>query len=104
MKSHEVSTELQDFIEDLEVWAKNWIDEVNDVVVQHIDELFKDEAIRYLVKKYKEAKTTDEKLNKGYLLGAYMYEDKVMRNKHYNLDTYSQALYELCYKRYVKEK
>lgn len=98
----DMTTELQDFITDLEIWARNWVDEVNQVIVEHIDDLFKDESIRYLVKKYKETKLKYDKMNKGYLLSACMYGDKVSKYQSFDLDTYSQALYELCYKRYIE--
>ena len=104
MERKETSAELQDFILDLEVWANQWVDEVNNVVVQHIPELFDDEAIRYLVKQYRELKTCDDKMNKGYLLSAYMYNDEVLRHKSYDLETTSQTLYILCYKRFIEKK
>ena len=103
MKHKDVSAELQAFIEDLEVWAKSWVEEVNEVVLEHIEELFNDEAVRYLVKKYKEEKLKCEKMNKGYLLSAYVWGN-MSKYKSLNIECFSQVLYELCYKRYTKEK
>lgn len=96
----EVSKEKKEFIMDLQEFAENWIDEVNNVILEHIDELFEDATIRFLVKRYAEEKRKNKEFNKHYLLSAYEHEHEVI--KHRSISNFGDALYELCYKRYDK--
>ena len=95
----ELTKEMREFIEDLQVFANDWVEEVQQVIVEHLDELFKDEAIRYLAKENRRIVEDNKKHNSNSLLNAYQFESEVIIC---NRSTYSDALYELCYKRYIK--
>ena len=96
----EITKEMKDFIEDLQVFANRWVDSVQQVIVDHIEELFEDKSIVYLAKEYRKQKETNDHFNRKTLLEAYENEMPVHRLK-LTFD-YSDALYELCYHRYVK--
>ena len=97
-----VSEDLQDFINKLQLWAINWIDDVNNVVVQHIDELFDDEAVVHLVNLYAQEKATADRMNKNYLLSAYRFNETIVKSPSDFSGWINSALYELCYKRYTR--
>jgi proteasome lid subunit RPN8/RPN11 len=100
----EVSNEMREFLLDLGVFANMWIDEVQNEILKHVDELFNDEAIRFLVHQYAEETRYNTERNKDVLLHAYEYEwGKIITNKNV-LYNHKDALYQLCYKRYVKEQ
>lgn len=99
-----VSKELAKFIEDLQAFANNWVDEVNNVILAHIDELYNDPAVRHILKLYTEDKQRMKHFNEHYLYNAYVYEDKkVDRYRAFNEWAHS-ALYEICYRRFLKEE
>lgn len=95
----QLTNEKKDFIMDLQEFAKVFIDEVQQVICNHIDELYEDEAIRYLVKRYAEEERNREKWNKSTLLDAYQFEHDIV--SHISVYDYHDALYDLCYKRYT---
>jgi hypothetical protein len=97
----EISKEKKEFIMDLQEFGEQWIDKVNQVMLEHIDELFEDEAIRFLVKQNAESKREAKKSNKTYLLDAYQYGHQVIKSTSFH--NHTEALYQLCYKRYVKD-
>ena len=98
-----LTNEKKQFILDLEMFAKNWVDEVNNVILKHIDELYEDASVRYLVKKNADEVRDLSKRNEEYLLVAYYLEkDEVYRSR--KLDDYTSVLYDLCYKRFKDEK
>lgn len=96
----EVSKEMREFLEDLQVFANHWVDSVQQVIVDHIEELFEDKAIVHLAKEYRKEKERNDHFNRKTLLDAYEYEIPVHSFKIAR--DYTQALYELCYCRYVK--
>ncbi len=99
-----LSNEMRDFLIDLQVFAGCWVEDVQNVILEHIDELFADEAIRFLVKQYAEETNKNAERNKKAILDAYEYEHNkvfIWKNALYN---HRDALYQLCYKRYVDEK
>ena len=93
----EISKEKREFIKDLQVFASNYVKEVQQVIVNHIDELYNDDAIRYLVKENKRIVDENKYFNSNSLLEAYEFEREVST---YSQPTYSDILYALCYKRY----
>lgn len=97
----EISEEKKQFILDLQEFGEQWVDRVNQVILEHIDELFEDEAIRYLVKQNADSKRDAKDRNKTYLLDAYQYEHDVLKSTPFY--SHTEALYQLCYKRYVKD-
>lgn len=98
----EVSNEMKEFIADLEVWAVNWVEKVQQVVVDHLDELYQDSSVRYLAKKYREMSEAYYRFNKGKLLSAYEYNRPVCKHSMSDMTNYSNVLYELCYRRFNK--
>lgn len=93
--------EMTQFAKDLELWGNGWVDEVKQVVVEHFDELYNDEAIRYIARKYAEVVETRKVFEKDWLVRAYETEMEVKTYSPNN--PYTEVLYELCYRRYVKK-
>lgn len=92
--------DFRDFVEALQVFACIWFEEVNKVILEHIVELYEDSAVKHLVHQYAiEVKRVDN-LNYNYLMSAI--ENSTLSIYHSAYD-YSQALYELCYRRFVRE-
>lgn len=100
----EISNEMRQFLLDLQVFAGCWIDEVQSVILKHVDELFADEAVRFLVKQYADEERRNKKSNEKSLLYAYEFGyDKIISSKNI-LYNHKDALYQLCYKRYVDKE
>ena len=99
----EITKEKEQFINDLQVFANNWVDEVNNVILKHIDDLYKDESVKYILSLYVKDKEKVQKFNEHYLLEAYKFERTEVDKFKVFYDWANSALYELCYKRYVKE-
>lgn len=99
-----LTNEKMQFIKDLDLCFKPYTNEVRNVVLKHIDELYEDDAIVYLVKTYaKELKRVEEH-NQHPLLSAYIWEnEKVRTDKVSCVYDFHEALYHLCYHRYLKE-
>lgn len=92
--------DFRDFVEELQVFACKWVEEVNVVILEHILELYKDPAVKHLVHQYAIEVKKVEFFNCDYLINAI--ENSTLSIYHSAYD-YSQALYELCYRRFVKE-
>jgi hypothetical protein len=99
-----VSEELEKFIDDLQVFANDWIDEVNNVILAHIDELYNDPAVRHILKLYIEDKKRVKHFNEKYLYNAYVHEDKEVDRYTAFYEWTHQALYEICYVRFLKKE
>ena len=100
----DVSNEMREFLADLQVFANGWVKEVQQVIVDHIDELYKDEAIRYMAKKYREEVESVRRFNQNTLLDAIRFERPVMKHEVSCMYDFSSALYELCYRRFKQEE
>ena len=100
----EITKEKEQFINDLQVFANNWVDEVNNVILAHIDELYQDEAVKHILALYVRDKEKVNHFNEHYLLEAYRFERTEVNKCNVFYDWANSALYELCYKRYIKEK
>ena len=98
-----MNDELKQFIMDLQEFAKNWVEEVNEVIVKHIDELFEDKSVRYLVKVYADESRKIQEDNKEFLFKAYYFNDGHIFKRH-RIHDYTNVLYDLCYRRYRDEE
>lgn len=97
--------EFKEFVYDLQEWANAWSDDVNQVVVDHIEELFNDDAVRHLVKLNAEENRAERSFNEGYLLEAITYKKKIKQVRHHKgLNDYTHVLYELCYRRFTRKE
>ena len=105
MEIRNVTEELKNFIKDLQEWANAWTDEVNQVVLEHIDVLFRDEAVVHLVKLNAEEIRRERDFNENYLLEAYQDNLKIKQIRHHKgLNDYTHVLYELCYRRFTRKE
>lgn len=99
----EVKQEMMQFINDIQVWGKNWVKEVKQCVLEHLEELAADEAVRHIARKYAEMVEAHERHNENWLLRSYEYElDEILEHTNSDIHSYSMVLYELCYRRYKK--
>lgn len=100
----EITNEKKNFILDLQCVFEGYIDEVNQVVLEHIDELYEDNTIVYMVSEYAKEYRQKEHFNEEYLLNTYLYGNKVCTHSlSLTARAYGEALYQLCYRRYKKE-
>ena len=97
----EITKEKEQFINDLQVFANNWGDEVNNVILAHIDELYRDEAVKHILALYVNDKENVNKFNEHYLLEAYRLGKTEIDKYKCFYEWADSALYELCYKRYL---
>lgn len=94
--------DFKEFVEDMQVIFDKYIAEVQQVVVNNIETSFNNDAIRLLVKDYAEELRRVQKWNKNTLMDALMTDGKINVEHSSILRNYEQAIYTLCYKRYVK--
>ncbi|MBO7715932.1 MAG: hypothetical protein J6S85_20375 [Methanobrevibacter sp.] len=85
----------------LQVFTDTYIDEVNEVVIRHIVELYDDIAVRHLAHTYAMNIYKMKEMNANYL---YESIESGRINRYSNIYDYSDALYELCYKRFKEAK
>ena len=97
-----ITKELEEFINNLQVWADNWIDEVNNVILDHIEELYSEDCVHYILNIYVHKKEILDSFNKNYLLRAYEDGTDVDKHEFYakEVSELSETLYKLCYKRF----
>lgn len=100
----ELTEELKSFIADLEVFANKWVDEVNNVILVHLEELYQDKTVRHILKLYADDVRRKVRWDEGYLLSAYLNDTLVNGYRHNIMHDYSDVLYELCYRRYADKK
>ena len=99
----QITNEMKQFINDLQVWGRNWVKEVKQTILEHLEELYQDEAIKHLVRKYAEMVEYHERHNENWLLRSYEYDlEEVVEHTDSDLHSYSMVLYELCYKRFTR--
>ena len=99
----EITNEMKQFIEDIQVWGNNWVKEIKQCVLEHLEELAADEAVRHIARKYVEKVEYNKKHNENWLLRSYEYDlDEVVEHTDSDIHSYSMVLYELCYRRYQK--
>ena len=101
-----INEDFEKFIKDLQIFADNYIAEVNNVILKHLDELYKEDSIRYILDKYISKKETYERFKKDYLLRAYLENKPVDKEEIYGRDVYElqNTLYLLCYRRFTERE
>lgn len=93
---------VEDFINDLQVFADLYIDEVNNYILDHLEELIQEDAIHYLLGKFVHNVDLLKSFKKNYLLRAYENGTDVDREDFMQREVsdLQDVLYQLCYKRF----
>lgn len=93
---------IEDFINDLQVFADLYIDEVNNYILDHLEELIQEDAIHYLLDKYVHKVSLLNSFKKNYLLRAYENGTDVDREDFMQKEVseLQDILYQLCYRRF----
>lgn len=93
---------IEDFINDLQVFADLYIDEVNNYILDHLEELIQEDAIHYLLRKFVHNVDLLKSFKKNYLLRAYENGTDVDREDFMQREVsdLQDVLYQLCYKRF----
>lgn len=97
------SKDFRDFVSELQTIFSQYVAGVQQVVVDNIEKSFNNDAIRLLVKDYAEELRRVKRWNNTTLMDALEDDGKVHIEDVSVLRDYGQAIYTLCYKRYVKE-
>ena len=99
----QITEEKRQFIKDIQVWGSQWVSDVKQCILNHLDELYEDEAIRHIARKYAEEVETYNRMNENWLLRSYEYDcNEIVTYTNSFTQSYSQVLYELCYRRYTR--
>lgn len=102
----EITKKVEEFINNLQVFADYYIDEVNNVILDHLEELYREDAIHYLLNEFIRKNELLQYFNKNYLLIAYEQGVDVDRNdfEGKEVSELRDILYKLCYKRFQERE
>lgn len=91
----------KEFVKVLGEYANQWITDIQNVILDHIEDLYQDKSFCLILNEWKKEKDRCDKLNKDEFLNAYINGRKVTYFKSTN--DYRDTLYLLCVKRYRNE-
>lgn len=97
-----ITKDIEDFINYLQVFADLYIDEVNNYILDHLEELIQEDAIHYLLDKFVHKVSLLNSFKKNYLLRAYENGTDVDREDFMQKEVseLQDILYQLCYRRF----
>ena len=101
-----ITKEIEQFINNLQVFADYYIDEVNNVILEHLEDIIQEDAIHYLLNKFIHKNEVLQHFNEGYLLRAYEEGTNVDRNDYMQKEVSElrDVLYDLCYRRFIERE
>lgn len=105
MKLNELSIEelesRKEFVKVLGEYAKRFTDKIQNVILNHIEDLYQDKTFCLILKEWFDEKQRAERYNQDEFLHAYLAEREV--NYYKSVNDYSDTLYLLCVNRYRNE-
>lgn len=88
----------KEFVKVLGEYAKQWVNEIQNTILEHVEELYQDKSFCIILNEWKIQKDRCDKFNKDEFLNAYLNGRKVTYCKP-SFD-YNDTLYLLCVKRF----
>lgn len=91
----------KEFVKVLDEYAKRFTDNIQNVILNHIEDLYQDKTFCIILKEWNDERERRKRYNQDEFLHAYLAERKVIYYK--SVHDYSDTLYLLCVKRYRNE-